>query len=114
MSLRRLLPSTTFLTATALALACAGAAHAQTPAPVERLHQGNRTSENVPAVPAELLERLNRYQNTRGANFAGWTQDGCLLISTRFAETSQAHRVCAPAPRRSLPKVTAYLGRRSA
>ncbi|BAW00132.1 MULTISPECIES: S9 family peptidase [Bacteria] len=96
MSLRRLLPSTTFLTATALALACAGAAHAQTPAPVERLHQGNRTSENVPAVPAELLERLNRYQNTRGANFAGWTQDGCLLISTRFAETSQAHRVCAP------------------
>ncbi|MFK3651599.1 S9 family peptidase [Lysobacter enzymogenes] len=98
MSLRRLLPtnpSARLLAAAALALACA-AAHAQTPAPVERLHQGNRTSENVPPVPAELLERLNRYQNTRGAGFAGWSQDGCLLISTRFAETAQAHRVCAP------------------
>ena len=28
--------------------------------------------------------------------FAGWTQDGCMLISTRFAETAQAHRVCQP------------------
>lgn len=86
------------LTSTVLALACAGAgaAQAQPAAPVERLHQGNRTSENVPPVPAELLERLNRYQNTRGAGFAGWTQDGCALISTRFAETAQAHRVCAP------------------
>ncbi|QWP78020.1 S9 family peptidase [Lysobacter sp. K5869] len=93
MSLRHLILTHTALAA---ALACAGAAHAQTAAPVERLHQGNRTSENVPPVPAELLERLNRYQNTRGAGFAGWTQDGCLLISTRFAETTQAHRVCAP------------------
>ena len=50
----------------------------------------------MPAVPAELLERLNRYQNTRGASLAGWTRDGCLLVSTRFAETAQAHRVCEP------------------
>ena len=57
---------------------------------------GNRTSENIPAIPAELLEQLNRYQNTRGAGLAGWTKDGCLLISTRFAETAQAHRVCQP------------------
>ena len=57
---------------------------------------GNRTSENIPAIPAELLEQLNRYQNTRGAGLAGWTKDGCLLISTRFAETAQVHRVCQP------------------
>ena len=57
---------------------------------------GNRTSENVPAIPAALLEQLNRYQNTRGAGLAGWTKDGCLLIGTRFAETSQVHRVCQP------------------
>src|SRR5690606_2962302 len=44
----------------------------------------------------ELIERLNRYQNTRGAAVDGWTGDGCLLISTRFAETSQVHRVCEP------------------
>lgn len=63
---------------------------------VKREVVGNRTSENVPAIPAELIERLNRYQNTRGAAVAGWTKDGCLLVSTRFAETAQAHRVCQP------------------
>ncbi|MGH8060476.1 MAG: S9 family peptidase [Pseudoxanthomonas sp.] len=66
------------------------------PQEVARNEQGNRITENVPEIPAELIERLNRYQNTRGASFAGWTRDGCLLISTRFAETAQAHRVCQP------------------
>ena len=66
------------------------------PAEVKREVVGNRTSENIPAIPAELIEQLNRYQNTRGAGLAGWTKDGCLLISTRFAETAQAHRVCQP------------------
>ena len=63
---------------------------------VVREEVGNRISENIPAIPSELLEQLNRYQNTRGAGLAGWTKDGCLLISTRFAETAQAHRVCQP------------------
>ena len=66
-----------------------------TPA-VQRETVGNRVSENLPPIPAELVERLNRYQNTRGASLGGWTRDGCLLVSTRFAETAQAHRVCAP------------------
>ncbi|KAF1717128.1 hypothetical protein CSC74_07685 [Pseudoxanthomonas yeongjuensis] len=66
------------------------------PQEVVRKEQGNRITENVPEIPAELIDRLNRYQNTRGASFAGWTGDGCLLISTRFAETAQAHRVCQP------------------
>ncbi|WP_374358176.1 prolyl oligopeptidase family serine peptidase [Thermomonas sp.] len=65
-------------------------------AEVKREVVGNRTSENIPEIPAALLEQLNRYQNTRGAGLAGWTKDGCLLISTRFAETAQAHRVCQP------------------
>ena len=63
---------------------------------VKREEVGNRISENIPPIPAELLDQLNRYQNTRGAGLAGWTRDGCLLISTRFAETAQAHRVCQP------------------
>jgi dipeptidyl aminopeptidase/acylaminoacyl peptidase len=85
------------LAATLLGLACALPAFvfAQAPA-VKREEAGNRISENIPPIPAELIERLNRYQNTRGAGVAGWTKDGCLLISTRFAETSQAHRVCQP------------------
>jgi dipeptidyl aminopeptidase/acylaminoacyl peptidase len=63
---------------------------------VKREEVGNRISENIPPIPVELLDQLNRYQNTRGAGLAGWTRDGCLLISTRFAETAQAHRVCQP------------------
>ncbi|MEO8672168.1 MAG: S9 family peptidase [Tahibacter sp.] len=74
----------------------ASSSSAMDPAPVQRTEIGNRISENIPAIPATLLEQLNRYQNTRGASFAGWTKDGCLLIETRFAETAQAHRVCQP------------------
>jgi dipeptidyl aminopeptidase/acylaminoacyl peptidase len=71
-------------------------AAAPTASEVVREEVGNRISENIPAIPSDLLEQLNRYQNTRGAGLAGWTRDGCLLISTRFAETAQAHRVCQP------------------
>ncbi|MES2669583.1 MAG: prolyl oligopeptidase family serine peptidase [Pseudomonadota bacterium] len=83
------------LTAALLGLACTLPAFAQT-AEVKREEQGNRISENIPAIPQDLIDRLNRYQNTRGAGVAGWTKSGCLLISTRFAETNQAHRVCQP------------------
>lgn len=82
-----------------LALAFALPAFAQQPSAakdVVREEVGNRISENIPAIPVELRDRLNRYQNTRGAGVVGWLDGGCLLISTRFAETSQAHRVCEP------------------
>ncbi len=88
------------LASLALGLALALPAIAQTsqptPTSVERKEQGNRVTEGIPEIPAELVERLNRYQNTRGAAVDGWTADGCLLVSTRFAETSQVHRVCQP------------------
>ena len=86
------------LTAALLGFVCTLPALAQTaPAPkVVREEVGNRISENIPAIPQELIDRLNRYQNTRGAGVAGWTKNGCLLIGTRFAETNQAHRVCQP------------------
>ena len=86
----------TVLFAALLAALPAFAQSATKPAEVKRDVVGNRTSENIPEIPAALLEQLNRYQNTRGAGLAGWTRDGCLLISTRFAETAQAHRVCQP------------------
>ena len=62
----------------------------------ERVEVGNRVTEGVPELPADLIERLDRYQNTRPSNFAGWASDGELLIGTRFGETSQVHRVRAP------------------
>ena len=88
----RLAPS---LLASALALVILPT-FAQSTVGVKRETVGNRTTENVPAIDAALIEQLNRYQNTRGAGVEGWTHDGCLLISTRFAETAQAHRVCQP------------------
>lgn len=78
------------------ALVALPAAQAPAQEPAARQQAGNRVTENMPEIPTELIERLNRYQNTRGATAAGWTADGCLVISTRFAETSQAHRVCEP------------------
>lgn len=65
-------------------------------APVERVRNGQVVSENVPEVPAALRQRLARYQNTRGASFAGWLPDGGILVGTRFADTNQVHRVAAP------------------
>jgi dipeptidyl aminopeptidase/acylaminoacyl peptidase len=62
----------------------------------ERIEVGNRVTEGVPELPADLIERLDRYQNTRPSNFAGWASDGELLIGTRFGETNQVHRVRAP------------------
>ena len=79
-----------------LSLALVAPSFAATPPAVVREEVGNRVSENVPAVPAELVERLNRYQNTRGASFSGWLPDGSLVINTRFGETNQAHRVRMP------------------
>ena len=84
------------LAAFALACLCMPDALAQAQPDAAREVVGTRTSENIPPIPADLLERLNRYQNTRSASVAGWTADGCLLVGTRFAETSQVHRVCGP------------------
>jgi dipeptidyl aminopeptidase/acylaminoacyl peptidase len=80
----------------ALVLAAATSAAANPPPEVVREEVGNRIAENLPAVPADLVERLRRYQNTRGASFAGWLADGAILVGTRFGETTQAHRVAAP------------------
>ena len=57
------------------------------------MDNGNRISENLPAIPGDLLERLNQYQNTRGASFQGWIDNGSMLIATRFGDTAQIHRV---------------------
>jgi dipeptidyl aminopeptidase/acylaminoacyl peptidase len=65
-------------------------------AEVARVEAGNRISENVPEIPPELIESLNRYQNTRGASFQGWLDDGSILIGTRFGDTAQVHRVERP------------------
>jgi len=73
----------------ALALASANAAP-------ERVERGSLVLENLPAIPGEITERLEQYQNTRAASFGSWLHDGSMLISTRFADTNQVHRVRKP------------------
>jgi dipeptidyl aminopeptidase/acylaminoacyl peptidase len=80
-----------------LILACvvalaASAAHAQP----QRVERGSLVLENVPEIPAEITARLEQYQNTRQAGFASWLHDGGMLISTRFGDTNQIHRVRQP------------------
>ena len=55
----------------------------------------NLVVDGVPAVPESILAGLDRYRNTRSASLLGWVDDG-LLIATRFANTTQLHRVEAP------------------
>jgi len=58
---------------------------------------GNLVTENIPDIPDELKERLNQYQNTRGASPSSWSPNGdAMLMSTRFGETSQIHIIHAP------------------
>ena len=60
-------------------------------------NNGNLVMEDVPPIPADIVDDLNRYQNVRSANFQGWQEDGSgLYISTRFADVDQLHRVDAP------------------
>jgi dipeptidyl aminopeptidase/acylaminoacyl peptidase len=64
---------------------------------VQRVERGNMVTENVPATPQAIKDRIRQYLNTRGAGFSGWSYDGTsMLISTRFGETGQIHRVDMP------------------
>ncbi|MGQ0698146.1 MAG: S9 family peptidase [Panacagrimonas sp.] len=75
-----------------LAAAC-GVARAAEPIRVE---QGNLVLDGIPEIPPAFAERISQYQQTRSANLEGWLPDGGMLITTRFAETAQVHRVDVP------------------
>lgn len=55
------------------------------------------TAEDMPLIPLALAERVRPYLEARGAGFAGWDPNTrAVLISTRFANVPQLHRVEAP------------------
>lgn len=57
----------------------------------------NLVAEGIPAIPRALAERLQRYTEFRSASFASWhPKKREMLISTRFADTPQIHRVAFP------------------
>jgi len=78
-----------------LVLAAAPVAFAQAPQP-ERRESGTLIYSGIPEIPAALKTDLQRYRNARSAAFQDWMEDGSILITTRFGETAQLHRVAAP------------------
>ena len=58
-------------------------------------------TQDVPVVSAVVVAKLSQYQNTRAAAFRGWGPNGNgMLISTRFGNSAQLHRVSQPGGRR--------------
>lgn len=67
------------------------------PVVVRTVNDGNLVLEDVPEISSEVVDRLNRYQNVRLAQFHDWSDDGnSIYITTRFADVSQIHRVEMP------------------
>lgn len=53
--------------------------------------------ENIPAIPASLAEKADRYTQYRTASMWSWhPQRHEILIGTRFADTSQVHSLAMP------------------
>lgn len=66
-------------------------------AQVDRKELGNLIIENIPEIPQQLKDRIFQYQSTRSASFQDWLHnDEGILISTRFGETAQFHKVKMP------------------
>jgi acetyl esterase/lipase len=79
----------------ALPLTAALAQQGDAPAAVEK--PAALTADGIPAVPAELAARTRPYMEFRSAGFSGWSpRDRSMLITTRFGNTAQLHRVAMP------------------
>ncbi|HEX4051393.1 MAG TPA: prolyl oligopeptidase family serine peptidase [Steroidobacteraceae bacterium] len=72
-------------------LLCAGSAEAVTPPSAPALL---RDGLSAPAAP--FSASLQPYLEWRAAHFVDWMADGSLLITTRFGDTMQVHRVALP------------------
>ena len=68
-----------------------------------RVERGNLIFDNIPELSAETADSLDAYLNSRQARPWGFTPQGQLLITTRFADADQLHLVERPgAERRQL------------
>jgi dipeptidyl aminopeptidase/acylaminoacyl peptidase len=64
---------------------------------VRRVEIGALVLENIPDVPDHIADTMFQYQQARAASFVGWlpAPQG-MLITTRFGQTRQVHRVRDP------------------
>ncbi len=69
------------------------------PLPVQGLPAQSRGAlivDGVPAIDPALGAHLSDYLEGRAAAFLAWLPDNSLLVSTRFGDSPQVHRVIAP------------------
>ena len=58
-------------------------------------------ADQIPAIPQAIVDQTRPYMEYRTASFVDWDpKSRAMLISTRFAETRQLHRVAAPMAQR--------------
>ncbi len=57
--------------------------------------EGALVFDGIPEANPALKERLEQYENVRTATFQSWLGDE-ILITTRFGESSQIHKVSSP------------------
>jgi dipeptidyl aminopeptidase/acylaminoacyl peptidase len=81
---------------TVLTLGASASVTAQQARPVLRQEIGNLVLENIPEHDPALREKLDRYLQARSATFLDWLPDGSMLITTRFGDVNQIHRVASP------------------
>lgn len=70
-------------------------AQAQQTAPA-RQERGNLIYESIPPRDTQLAEHLGLYRQSRQATFLDWLPDGSMLVTTRFGDVEQVHRIATP------------------
>jgi dipeptidyl aminopeptidase/acylaminoacyl peptidase len=61
-----------------------------------REQRGNLILDGIPAHSPSVLARFDAWDNARSASFGDFLPDGSILITTRFAEVEQVHRIRVP------------------
>ena len=57
----------------------------------------NLVAEGIPSIPAEIAEKIGSYTEFRSAGFTSWHPTKReMLVSTRFGDTAQVHRLKSP------------------
>ncbi|HET9766240.1 MAG TPA: prolyl oligopeptidase family serine peptidase [Thermoanaerobaculia bacterium] len=84
-------------TVLALLLACLGSNAAIAADEAVLAPPASLAADGLPSVPRALVDEVGRYTEYRSAGFVDWHPvEHQLLISTRFANTTQIHRVKMP------------------
>jgi hypothetical protein len=66
-------------------------------AKTKQQRQGTIVFENIPEIAPDIETELAPYSHVRGAGFRDWLpHDKGILISTRFADVTQIHKVETP------------------